>query len=31
MNHLKQTSGFTSWKEYNQDEPIEEKNVKEVV
>ena len=23
MNHFKQTSGFTSWKEYNQDEPME--------
>ena len=25
MNHFKQSSGFTSWKEYTQDEPIEEK------
>jgi hypothetical protein len=24
MNHFKQTSGFTSWKEYKQDEPIQE-------
>ena len=23
MNHFKQSSGFTSWKEYNQDEPME--------
>ena len=25
MNHFKQSSGFTSWTEYKQDEPIEEK------
>ena len=25
MDHFKQSSGFTSWKEYTQDEPIEEK------
>ena len=25
MNHFKQSSGFTSWKEYKQDEPIQEK------
>jgi hypothetical protein len=31
MNHFKQSSGFTSWNEYKQDEPIEDKNVKEVV
>ena len=24
MNHFKQTSGFTSWKEYKQDQPIQE-------
>ena len=24
MNHFKQTSGFTSWNEYKQDEPIQE-------
>ena len=24
MNHFKQTSGFTSWKEYKQDKPIQE-------
>jgi len=24
MDHFKQTSGFTSWKEYKQDEPIQE-------
>jgi len=24
MNHFKQTSGFTSWNDYKQDEPIEE-------
>ena len=24
MNHFKQTSGFTSWKDYKQDEPIQE-------
>ena len=27
MNHYKQTSGFTSWNEYKQDKPIEEKQV----
>ena len=27
MNHLKQTSGFTSWNEYKKDQPIEEKNI----
>ena len=31
MDHFKQTSGFTSWDEYKQDEPIEENNVKKVV
>ena len=31
MNQFKQSSGFTSWNEYKQDEPIEEENVKEVV
>lgn len=25
MDHFKQSSGFTSWNEYKQDEPIEEK------
>jgi hypothetical protein len=25
MNHFKQTAGFTSWKEYKQDQPIQEK------
>jgi hypothetical protein len=24
MDHFKQTSGFTSWKDYKQDEPIQE-------
>ena len=24
MNHFKQTAGYTSWKEYKQDEPIQE-------
>ena len=27
MNHFKQSSGFTSWKEYKQDEPIMEKQI----
>ncbi len=27
MNHFKQSAGFTSWDEYKQDEPIEEKTV----
>ena len=31
MNHFKQSSGFTSWKEYKQDEPIAEQDVKKVV
>tara|TARA_B100001094_G_C18169848_1_gene794400 strand:- start:272 stop:808 length:537 start_codon:yes stop_codon:yes gene_type:complete len=31
MNHFKQSSGFTSWNEYKQDEPIEEQDVKKVV
>ena len=31
MNHFKQTSGFTSWDEYKQDEPIEESDVKKAV
>ena len=25
MDHFKQTAGFTSWEQYNQDEPIQEK------
>ena len=24
MNHFKQTAGFTAWKEYKQDQPIQE-------
>jgi hypothetical protein len=31
MDHFKQTAGFTSWKEYKQDEPIEESDAKEAV
>jgi len=31
MDEFKQSAGFTSWKEYKQDEPIEEDNVKKVV
>tara|TARA_A100000164_G_C21598939_1_gene626577 strand:- start:107 stop:652 length:546 start_codon:yes stop_codon:yes gene_type:complete len=27
MNYFKQSSGFTSWDEYKQDEPIEEKEI----
>ena len=27
MNNFKQSSGFTSWDEYKQDEPIEEKQI----
>jgi len=27
MNHFKQSAGFTSWDEYKQDEPIEEKQI----
>lgn len=27
MDHFKQSAGFTSWTEYQQDEPIEEKNI----
>ena len=27
MNHFKQSSGFTSWDHYKQDEPIEEKQI----
>ena len=27
MDHFKQTAGFTSWDQYKQDEPIEEKEV----
>ena len=31
MKDYKQSSGFTSWKEYKQDEPMEEQDVKKVV
>ena len=31
MDHFKQTAGFTSWNQYNQDEPIEEIDAKKVV
>jgi len=31
MNHFKQSAGFTSWDEYKQDEPIEEKHAKKAV
>ena len=31
MNHFKQSAGFTSWNEYKQDEPLEEKDAKKVV
>jgi len=27
MNHFKQSAGFTSWKEYKQDKPLEEKKI----
>ena len=31
MDHFKQSAGFTSWDEYKQDEPIEEKHAKKAV
>ena len=31
MDHFKQSAGFTSWKEYKQDEPIEDYDAKEAV
>ena len=31
MDHFKQSAGFTSWKEYKQDEPIEENDGKKAV
>ena len=31
MDDFKQSSGFTSWEHYKQDEPMEEKDVKKVV
>jgi hypothetical protein len=27
MNHFKQSAGFTSWKDYKQDKPLEEKKI----